>query len=409
MIKSAEPTPEEFNALFCKACDDHQNQNYSAAQKGYAELIGYFPEAPILHYNLGLLLFEIKEYNKAVDSFLLASQFNQKDADILFNLALSYKKVGDNSAAITMYVKVLEIEPDSVDALYNVAGCFRDENNLEAAEIAYLEVLANEPDHLAANNNLAFVYHLLGNIDRATFYFQKVIEIDPEHKMAEHMLAALTGADVQSPPQIYVQEVFDNYSDRYEKSLVVELEYTVPTTLKDIVIKGGNWKQSYDHGLDLGCGTGLGGEAFCDLIKRLDGIDLAPKMIDVAYDKGLYHSLYVSGINEYLAEDMGLYDFVLAADVFAYLGDLEEVMKSLFNRVTDDVLFCFSTEKSHRKGYVLRPTGRFAHSEEYVKRVAESIGWNVIKQHNSPLRREKRAWIEGDLWFMGKGEPYKEE
>ncbi|PHR27023.1 MAG: hypothetical protein COA36_10420 [Desulfotalea sp.] len=409
MKKKTLPSPEEFNALFCKACDAHQEQNYAKAKSGYQTLISYFPEAPILHYNLGLLLFETKEYVGAVESFLLAAQGNPKDVDILYNLGLSYKKVGDNTTAIMMYAKVLDLEPGSADALYNMAGCYRDEKNYEDAETTYLKVLELEPGHLAANNNLAFVYHLLGNTDRAISSYQKVLELQPEHKMAEHMLAALTGAAVSSPPHIYVQEVFDNYSDRYEQSLVVELEYAVPATLKDIVTAGDKWKHFFDYGLDLGCGTGLGGEAFCDLIKRLDGVDLSPKMIDVAYDKEMYHSLYVSGIKEYLLEDVGLYDFVLAADVFAYVGDLQEVLENLHKRVTADVLFCFSTEKCHGDGFELLSTGRFAHSAAYVSKLAQSTGWRVIKQQTSSLRKEKGTWIEGDLWFMGKGEPQRVE
>ena len=40
--------------------------------------------------------------------------------------------------------------------------------------------------------------------------------------------------------------------------------------------------------LDLGCGTGLAGEAFKSLARRLDGIDLSPLMIERAKGRGIY-------------------------------------------------------------------------------------------------------------------------
>lgn len=401
-IESTQPTAEECNALFCKACEDHQNKNYSLAEKGYLLLISYFPGAPILHYNLGLLLFETKEYGRAIDSFLLAAEGNPADSDIFFNLALSYKNKGNIENAIAMYYKVLHLEPESIDALYNLAGCYRQQKRYDDAVLTYLKVLQHDSNHLSANNNLAFVYKLQGKTSEAIRSFKKVLQIRPGHEGAGHMLAALTGAEVSFPPQKYVQEVFDNYSDYYETSLLEELEYGVPEKMKSIVAAGGDWKKSFQHGLDLGCGTGLCGEAFSEMSARLDGVDIAPKMVEVARNKNVYNALYVSEIKEYLSSKAGPFDLVLASDVFAYLGDLQETLHSVHTRTTEDVLFCFSTETVSGSGYRLRSTGRFGHSTDYIEKTAVDCDWRVLETHRTSLRREKEAWVEGNLWFMGK-------
>lgn len=404
MTQTPEPTPEEFNALFTQACEDHQNQNYPAAEKGYLQLLGYFSEAPILHYNLGLLLLEIKEYGKAVESLLLAAKYNPTDSDILFNLALSYKKDGDLAAAIKMYKEVLQLEPDSIDALYNLGGCYREQKEFDKAIESYLRVIGLDCNHMSASNNLAFIYQLQGQTEKAIQCFKKVLELNPDHEAAGHMLAALTGAEVSSSPDAYVKEVFDNYSEHYEKSLVVELEYAVPEKIKHIIMTGDRLKKSFRYGLDLGCGTGLSGEAFHEMAERLDGIDLAPKMVEIADEKNIYGALYVSGIDEFLGRDVGLFDFVLAADVFGYIGDLKDVFTSVYHRTTEDVLFCFSTETVVGEGCKLRSTGRFAHSELYIEGIASGTGWQIREKHSASLRKEKGVWIEGNLWFMGKEE-----
>lgn len=166
--------------------------------------------------------------------------------------------------------------------------------------------------------------------------------------------------------------------------------------------KGEKWKQNFQYGLDLGCGTGLGGEAFCTQVKCIDGVDLAPKMLDVARDKNIYAGLYVSEINEFLEGDVGPYDFVLAADVFAYLGDLENTFSLIYDKTAEDVLFCFSTEKDTGESYTLRPTGRFAHSVAYIENLVFKTGWKIAENHTSSLRKEQGEWIEGNLWFLTK-------
>lgn len=402
MKKAVQPTTEEFNALFCKACEDHQNKKYLLAEKGYQQLISYFPDAPVLNYNLGLLFFETKEYVRAIESFLLAAEGNPDDSDIFFNLALSYKNRGDIEAAIAMYYKVLHLEPESMDALYNLAGCYREQKRYDEAALTYLKVLKQDSKHLSANNNLAFVYKLQGKTGEAIRSFKKVLKIHPGHEAAGHMLAALTGADVSSPPEKYVQEVFDNYSGYYETSLLEELEYGVPEKMKSIVTAGVNWKKSFQYGLDLGCGTGLCGAAFFEMPTRLDGLDLAPKMIEIARSKNIYEALHISGINEFLSSEVGPFDLVLASDVFAYLGELQDTLHSVYARTTEDVLFCFSTETISGSGYKLRSTGRFGHSTDYIEKTASDTGWKVLETHRTSLRKEKEAWVEGNLWFMGK-------
>jgi predicted TPR repeat methyltransferase len=400
MKKTEYPSPEEFNALFVKACEDHQNQNYEAARARYEKLMYYFPEVPVLHYNFGLLLYECQAFDTALQSFQRAAELQPADNDIIFNLALCCKQTGDIEAAIKYYLEVLETEPESVDALYNTAGCFRELKYMAEAEHLYLKVLELEPDHFSANNNIAYVYHLLGEIDKAILYFKKVLELRPDHKAAEHMVAALTGAEVAAPPQVYVKEVFDNYSEFYEKSLVEELQYTVPESIYEIVKKGTSWKKQFDCGLDLGCGTGLSGESFTGLVEKLSGVDLSPKMIEIAREKGIYHSLVAGDVNEFLYGTTKNYDFFLAADVFIYLGELEETFRLLRQRASADALFCFSTESEPGNGFSLRLTGRFAHSPSYIERIARDTGWKILEKHTSGIRREKDAWIEGDLWFL---------
>lgn len=394
------PSNEEMNQLFVQANQDHQNGMLDAAGAAYQRLLQYFPEAPLLHFHLGLVYFEQGEYENGRDAFARAADLSPEDMDILFNLALTQKKTGDLAGAIHSYQRILEIEPASIDTLYNLAGCYKDSGQPAQAIDTYLKVLQQAPDHPSANSNLAYVYHRTGATERAVYYYQQVLQYQPDHQAAQHMLAALTGSGTASSPDSYVRDVFDNYSSHYEQSLIVELEYCVPATIRDVVDTGSAWKRTYDRGLDLGCGTGLGGEAFRDCVAVLDGIDLSEKMIAFAAAKTLYRNLHVGNIVNFLKLTRESYDFYLAADVFVYVGELAETFALLRERARRDVLCCFSTENIDGSGYQLQRTGRFAHTPAYIKEVSQATGWQIAANRNTLLRKEKGRWVKGDLWLL---------
>lgn len=368
MHKPIHLSHEELNELFIKAGEDHQNGLLDSAKSLYRRLLGYFSDAPVLHYNLGLVFYEQGEFAKSRDSFATAADLNPEDMDMLFNLGLTQKKNGDLEGAINSYVRVLKTDPKSIDTLYNLAGCYKDNGQHAKSIKTYLEVLQISPDYLSANSNLVFVNQLAGEKERAVYYYQKLLEYKPDHQAAQHMLAALTGAGTTSPPESYVRDVFDNYSSYYEQSLLDELEYSVPTKIRGHLDQGTDWKRTYDHELDLGCGTGLGGQAFSDIVSNLDGVDLSGKMIEQAGAKQFYRKLYVDNIMNFHGSSDKSYDFYLAADVFAYVGDLAETFALLRENARRDVLFCFSTETDDGSTYRLRQTGRFAHAPPILKR-----------------------------------------
>ncbi len=403
MHKPLQHFHDELNQLFAKACEDQQNGLLEAAEQSYLKLLDYFAEAPLLHYNLGLVYYGREQYGKARDSFAKAFELHPDDTDILFNLALSKKRAGDPAGAIDTYKKVLARDPACVDALYNLAVCYKDSSHYAEAMETYGEVLRLAPQHQSANNNLAFLYHVAGDIEQALRHYRRVLEINPDHQGARHMVAALTGAPVSNPPELYVKEVFDNYAEYFERSLITELEYSVPNTIRALLDTFFAGRQKFDHGLDLGCGTGLGGQAFTDKIEVFDGLDLSEKMIAVAATKGIYRKLHLGSIVSFPKKLRDTFDFYLAADVFAYVGDLLETFCLLRQRARHDVLFCFSTETDAGNGYTLQKTGRFAHSPQYIEELVAATGWQVAARQETVLRKEKGVSVKGDLWLLQLG------
>ena len=192
----------------------------------------------------------------------------------------------------------------------------------------------------------------------------------------------------------YVRHLFDQFATDYDQRMIGQLGYAAPQILRglaDMVMAG---RDSLTV-LDLGCGTGLTGVVFQDLAYRLDGVDLSPAMIEKARARNLYDALAVADIEAALAEDGSDYDLILAADTLVYLGDLAPVFAGAHRRSKPDGFFLFTTESKEGEGFELGPKRRWRHSEEYLRTLAETSGFEVAGLVACAPRHEANVPVEG--------------
>lgn len=397
-----EPDTDELNRKFLTACELHTSGDYIGARDLYSELLRLV-DAPLLRYNLSLVYIELNDQESARDHLERALAMQPDDEDTLFNLAIVHKQLGKISHAIDTYRRLIDINNSHIDAYYNLGGCYRENGETALAIGCYEKAILLKPQHSSAINNIAFCYHLQGEEDKALHYYQKLLELKPDHVAARHMAAALEGRTTEHPPEEYIRDIFDNYSENYEESLVNKLEYSVPDQLFGMLgtLSGDDVPTRFNRGVDLGCGTGLSGAPFGSSIGSFHGIDLSQKMIDIAAQKGIYSKLTAGNIRETInSEPPDLkFDFILAADVLTYIGELDGLFKDISRKSSDGALFCFSTETGEGDSYSLRPSGRYAHTTGYISKLLESYGWATIACQHTKLRKERGEWITGHLWI----------
>src|SRR5262249_13814498 len=129
--------------------------------------------------------------------------------------------------------------------------------------------------------------------------------------------------------------------------------------------------------LDLGCGTGLSGQAFADLAAggRLDGIDLAPRMLESARSKDIYDDLLEGDFETVLAQSGPSYDLMIAVDSFNYHGDLYPVFRGAFGRLEPRGFLLFTAESMEEKDWEQTSANRFRHSEAYMRSESARAGF----------------------------------
>jgi predicted TPR repeat methyltransferase len=228
---------------------------------------------------------------------------------------------------------------------------------------------------------------------------QKAAQIDPGNLSAKYMASALSGENPKGVPREYVKELFNQYSDRFDKHLTGELSYQTPQHLRKALDHTIGMHKSFDKVLDLGCGTGLAGAAFRDIAGYMVGVDISREMICAAEKKSIYNQLHVSEINDFLFTCRENFDLVIAADVLVYLGDLGPLFSCLKKRLNQKAYFLFSIESCSDEGYILRSTGRFAHGINYIKSLAEKHHFKVLAVTPVVLRKENEKSVKGEIFI----------
>ncbi|HUF57758.1 MAG TPA: methyltransferase, partial [Thermohalobaculum sp.] len=234
--------------------------------------------------------------------------------------------------------------------------------------------------------------------------WRKVLALDPaDHGGASVRLAALGhGATPERAPDAYVRTLFDQQAERFDEVLVERLGYRVPWVMRRMLER--HAPGPYRRLLDLGCGTGLVGEAFSGLAEHVTGVDLSEGMLDRAFDRGVYDDLYVGDVLGFLAtedeEEAPPWDLVAAADMLPYLGPVAPLFAGVAALAAAGAVFLFSTEALAEPAsvpYAVGPGQRFAHAPAHLRAALDDAGFALLAAEDIVVRYEEGVPVPGEL------------
>jgi predicted TPR repeat methyltransferase len=347
----------------------------------------------------GLIFLKKDQYIKAINHFERAVDLKPEYIDALYNLGLAYHKNGNLDKAIRIYKKIVYVDStyalSSENRILSVIYFFSQGKIYEALDILNKLIELNPRDALIYNM-LGGCYASNGQIDLAIENYQKALEYQPEYAIPQHMINSLTGFTSKEPPKEYVKNLFDDYAERFNDSLVVNLQYNLPFIIKDLIFSFSN-KIKYGKVIDLGCGTGLSAEGLRSISRNLTGVDLSENMILEANKLNLYDELIVGDIVDVLNSTQFKYELFVALDVLIYVGDADLFFKTIRKYCYQNALLIFSIELQQEKGFSLLKSSRYSHSEDYIMNLLSS-GFDFVKSKDVKLRKEGGNWIEGKIY-----------
>jgi len=423
----------DFDAIMASGIKAHSSGDLRSATESYFIVLAANPDHVYANLLIGILFFDKKKYQNASLHFSraikckpdLAEAFNYRavafkelnrvdDAindysraialdpslhEAHFNLGVLWAEQKCFENAIKAFRASLLLKPQDQDTLYNIAKTLSNMRHYNLAIPEYTKLLELNPCHELALINRSNAYAKLNDHSNALAGYQRVISLNPKIPEVLHLINALSGITTKKPPLGYVANLFDNYAATFERTLVDELDYQIPSLVGSMI------RRDYDVNnmisvLDLGCGTGLMGEAISDLDAFVVGVDLSQKMLKEASTNKRYQELFHCDIQQYLSSQVLDFDYFIANDVFIYVGDLKDIFSLVKKRNKRSGRFIFTVELNDTNDFILEQSGRYSHSVSYLHKIFDRLEMQVLHYEEVRLRKEFNNFIIGGLFVV---------
>lgn len=370
------------------------------ALASYQQAAGLDQDLCEARINVGLTLLQLGRMSAAEETLQEAIATHPRHPEAWYAYARMLLECGRNDPAVRHFEKAVAIDPGHAAAWVDLAHACKQMGLIKKAADAYRHAARLAPDNAELHYSLGTTLHGLKNYAEAEKALARAAALAPDNPAVQYLLDAVQGNRVGQAPRAYVEGLFDRYAASFDRHMKGLLHYRIPAImrrrLKPIVKKRG----PFDHLLDIGCGSGLAGEALRSYARSMTGVDVARRILAQARDKNLYDRLVHDDFHHYLAATEETFDLVVAADVFIYTGVLENALQLIGERLARGGRLIFSTEKCCHGDFQLQPSGRFAHAREYIGRLARAHGFMLETVRPVPVRMERMRWIDGDLYIL---------
>lgn len=368
MNKSKEPSPQERSMLVTM----FNHRQYAEAEAMARAQTRQYPKHPLAWKVLGASLQKLGRVADALPAMQKAAVLMPKDHEAFNNLGVTLKDLGKTEQAIHCYRQALALKPDYADAHGNLGAALREQ----------------------------------GKLDEALACYRRKLALAPHDDETRHHVDALSGVTTTGAPSKYIEGVFDNYAAKFDQHLTQALSYNVPQRMAEQIRQHRKPTAPKPRVLDLGCGTGLVGEALKDMDAELIGVDLSGGMLQQARARGIYQELVQSDLVPMMQSQADAsFDVVTSADVFIYVGQIDEVVQETKRLLKPGGLFALSVESfepgpQDKLGFKLETSGRYSHADSYLAALATRHGFEVLDTQPVAIRVEKGQSIMGriTLW-----------
>jgi predicted TPR repeat methyltransferase len=321
-----------------------------------------------------------------------------RHARIHYLLGLFFSDKRQISEALDAFEESLRFAPDNAKAHNNLGSALEQLGRMAEAEAAFRRALELDPGLIPPYINLGHLLQRRGATGQAVAVYEQALARGLDREMFEQYRATAAGQNTRASPQSWVRATFDNFAPAFDERLR-SLGYRVPQDLATRLLA--RIGQPVDI-LDLGCGTGQCGVALAAVRRRMIGVDLSEKMLQQAARLGTYDALRAADIGTFLSScATNDYDLVISADVFVYFGSLDEIFRETVRVLRPGGWFAFSTEEQGEADYTLLPTGRYAQSEAYIRRLT-AADFALHCADPTVIRMEGETRIMGRLYVLQK-------
>ncbi|NDH08551.1 MAG: methyltransferase domain-containing protein [Gammaproteobacteria bacterium] len=414
-------TTDDLKILYQNAKQALQQGNWSLACDRLYLIWEQFPGFYPAGFQLGVAQMSLKHWEDAIVTYQRLFDEGHDSPDVCCNLAVSYWKqhalkqaliyfrytlkhypyhpeTHENLASLYLsyqhfksalkHLQILvEKHPTDIGYRFNLAASLQRCQIFDEAIYHYRFILNQTPIHLDSFYNLACIYWQLKDL-KAAHHFCLLSLKERFHPELEFMRKRIAQEDFSNQDyQQYVHALFENYANHYDFHMQKTLDYQAPYYLQTYLEK---LKQTFNHVIDLACGTGLAGKSLKPYSKHLIGIDISKAMLVQAEKTKQYDNLLHQDALTFLDETPTSFDLIVALEFIPYVQSPLNLFKAISQRLSPQGHFIMTFERGETG---IGDNGRMQFTEAFIQQSLLDAGLKLIHQEQLKTRRHKGGWL----------------
>ena len=185
--KNLTPSKDDIKNLL----EQYQNENYFNAENLALSITEKFPNHLFVLKILGAIYDKKNRINDSLDLNRRVIELSPNDAEAHYNLGVSLKKLKQFEKAELSYKKAILLNPNFAEAHNNLGNVLKELNKLEKAKVSYKKAILLNPNFAEAHNNLGNVLKELGNLNEAVINLEKAITLKNDYNEAFYNLSSV--------------------------------------------------------------------------------------------------------------------------------------------------------------------------------------------------------------------------
>jgi len=322
----------------------------------------------------------------------------------LLDQAMQASDAGNFALAEKILQRILILNRDNIGALTALSEVYLELGSISRAVRMLKRAIRLSPNEPSLYRLLSDIYFFKGRYRASARAMQQILQLCPDEVQLEHAIDGRLGNTTPRAPGQYIIGLFDEYAAIFEDNLVGVLGYKAHTELVNYLNKKVRMSEPIGVALDLGCGTGLLGQALADQFKisTLVGVDLSTNMLEHSRAKNIYQELHNVDLIAYMQQTTTNFDLIASTDVLIYIGDLDPVLAGCYRCLQPGGYLCFSVESMFWGDYKLTASGRYKHSLSYIKSLYKKYHFSKMYSQAIDLRKESGNMVKGYLVLLQK-------
>ncbi len=176
--------------VFKEAGGDHTDME--RAVELYRRSVALDPGYVDAHYNLGLALERLGQYEGSVLSYERVLALDPARGDALNNLGVVYERLGKMGKAAAAYMRSIQVSPLNVEPRLNLGSVLLRDGRYREASAVLREALALGGATVSAYQDLGMSYFRLGLLEDAESAYREAVALDPLSPEALYNLATVS-------------------------------------------------------------------------------------------------------------------------------------------------------------------------------------------------------------------------